>query len=125
MTRRLRLLVLLLVAVLAGMLAQSAAAQTIVPGGPPAIVTTTSPGESASVFFDAVAGQRVSLEITDVTIGTSTTFECRLDGGAWAACASPETVTGLVPGAHVFEVRAVDPAGNADAAPAAYAWTVT
>jgi hypothetical protein len=55
----------------------------------------------------------------------SATFECRLDGGAWAACASPETLTGLAPGAHVFEVRAVDPAGNADAAPAAHAWTVT
>jgi uncharacterized protein YhfF len=55
----------------------------------------------------------------------SATFECRLDGGAWAACASPEAVTGLAPGAHVFEVRAMDPAGNADAAPAAHAWTVT
>ena len=55
----------------------------------------------------------------------SATFECRLDGGAWAACASPETVTGLAPGAHVFEVRAVDPAGTADASPAAHAWTVT
>jgi hypothetical protein len=55
----------------------------------------------------------------------SATFECRLDGGEWAACASPETLTGLAVGAHVFEVRAVDPAGNADAVPAAHAWTVT
>jgi hypothetical protein len=55
----------------------------------------------------------------------SATFECRLDGGEWAACASPATVTGLAPGAHVFEVRAVDPAGNADTAPATHAWTVT
>ena len=55
----------------------------------------------------------------------SAIFECRLDGGAWAACASPEALTGLAPGAHLFEVRAVDPAGNADAVPAAHAWTVT
>jgi hypothetical protein len=55
----------------------------------------------------------------------SATFECRLDSGAWAVCVSPETWTGLEPGAHVFEVRALDAAGNADSTPAAYAWTVT
>ncbi|HET9214795.1 MAG TPA: hypothetical protein VFN93_08570, partial [Gaiellaceae bacterium] len=55
----------------------------------------------------------------------SATFECRLDGGAWNVCASPEALTGLAAGEHVFEVRAVDRAGNADAAPAAHAWTVT
>ena len=55
----------------------------------------------------------------------SASFECRLDGGTWAACASPETLSGLAPGAHVFEVRALDPAGNADATPAAHGWTVT
>lgn len=57
------------------------------------------------------------------------TFECRrnLDGGdhsAWAACANPLTLTGLAEGEHRLEVRAVDVAGNADATPAAYSWTV-
>ena len=32
-------------------------------------------------------------------------YECRIDGGAWATCASPYTPTGLADGAHTFEVR--------------------
>jgi len=50
-----------------------------------------------------------------------TTFECRLDassGGAWAPCSSPKDYTGLAEGPHKFEVRAIDPAGNADPTPA-------
>ncbi|MGH3013586.1 MAG: beta strand repeat-containing protein, partial [Gaiellaceae bacterium] len=90
MTRCLRLLALLLAAALAGVLAEPGAAQTIVPGGPPTTVSTTSPGESASVVFDAAAGQRVSLEISDVTIGTSTCCSARVsllrpDGRSLAA----------------------------------------
>ena len=52
------------------------------------------------------------------------TFECRLDGGGWATCASPTSYGGLAEGAHVFEVRAVDEVGNADPTPATHAWTV-
>jgi hypothetical protein len=71
-------LALLLIAFVAGLLAEPAAAQTIVPGGPSATVTTTTGGENASLFFDGAAGQRVSLEITDVTIGTSTCCSTRV-----------------------------------------------
>jgi subtilisin family serine protease len=47
------------------------AAPPIVAGGPPVTVTVANPGETARLTFDGVAGERVSLLIDDVTIGTS------------------------------------------------------
>jgi subtilisin family serine protease len=51
------------------------------------------------------------------------TFECRLGGDAFAPCASPTQLTGLGQGAHTFEVRAKDTAGNVSGA-ASRTWTV-
>jgi hypothetical protein len=50
-------------------------------------------------------------------------YECRLDGGAWASCTSPRSLTSLAEGDHTFDVRAVDNAGNTSAA-ASRTWTV-
>jgi hypothetical protein len=52
-----------------------------------------------------------------------TAFRCRLDGGAPAACTSPAVYTGLLPGAHTFEVRAVDAYG-ALTQPATRSWVI-
>ncbi|HET9677102.1 MAG TPA: hypothetical protein VFP21_06325 [Solirubrobacterales bacterium] len=46
------------------------------------------------------------------------TFQCSLDGAAYAACSSPQAYGGLGNGAHTFKVRAIDPAGNVDPSPA-------
>src|SRR5690606_229116 len=51
-------------------------------------------------------------------------FECSLDGTAFAACRSGEEVGPIGDGAHSFAVRARDRAGNVDASPAIHTWTV-
>ncbi len=51
-------------------------------------------------------------------------FECKLDSGAWAPCVSPRNFSDLAVGSHQFSVRAKDTAGNLDATPASFTWTV-
>jgi hypothetical protein len=53
------------------------------------------------------------------------TFQCRLDGGAWAACTSPYTTPYRSHGMAVkVEVRATDEWGNVETSPAAGSWVV-
>jgi hypothetical protein len=54
----------------------------------------------------------------------ATGVSCRLDGGAWQPCGSPQAYSGLSLGGHTFEVTAVDAAGNTDPTPAHHAWQV-
>lgn len=51
-------------------------------------------------------------------------FECKLNYSQFAACSSPATYLKLPVGAYKFFVRAMDPAGNYDPAPAEYDWNV-
>ena len=48
-------------------------------------------------------------------------YECSLDGGAFGPCQDDYDVG---PGEHTLRVRSVDEAGNVDASPAVYTWTV-
>lgn len=51
-------------------------------------------------------------------------FECKLDSAAWAACTAPRSYASLGAGAHTFQVRAADQAGNVDKTPATRSWTI-
>jgi hypothetical protein len=84
----------------------STAPQTTIDSGPSGTVTT---GAATFAFSSSEAGS---------------TFECRIDEGSWAGCASPRSVSGLADGAHTFEVRATDAVGNSDATPAQRGWSV-
>ena len=50
------------------------------------------------------------------------TLECRVDGAAFAPCASPQSVAGLAEGSHTFEVRATDALGHVGSR--TYTWRV-
>jgi hypothetical protein len=87
------------------------------------IAADTTPPETTMV--SAPSG---SIASTSAAISFSSEpdarFECSLDGGAFAECASPASYSGLAQGAHAFDVRAIDAAGNVDASPAQARWTV-
>jgi len=65
-----------------------------------------------------------SATFTFISTESGSTFQGQLDGGGYTTVTSPLTFTGLADGSHTFFVRAVDAAGNIDASPAAYTWTI-
>lgn len=85
--------------------------QTSIDSGP----TGTIAADSAGFAFSAGA--------------SDATFECRLDGpaaatGAWAACDSPRSYSGLSDGRYTFSVSAIDAAGRSDPTPATRTFAV-
>ena len=83
------------------------APETTIDSGPPADGNDTSPGFE---FSSSESGS---------------TFECRLDAAAFAACQSPYAPGELDFGDHVFEVRATDAAVNTDASPASVSFRIS
>jgi len=79
-----------------------------------------------NTFIDS--GPSGSVADTSATFSFSadepSTFQCSLDGGALAPCASPVTYTNLSVGSHTFQVVATDGSLNVDATPAERNWTV-
>lgn len=78
--------------------------------------------DSATPSTSPTSSTTMTVAFSSSEVGS--TFQCRLDGGAYAACVSPVNYAGLSDGSHTFEVYATDSAGNADPTPASYNWTV-
>jgi hypothetical protein len=72
---------------------------------------------------DPSTSATASFTYSSTEIGSS--FECALDGAAFASCPASGIVYGpLADGPHSFQVRATDGAGNTDETPAGYSWQV-
>ena len=100
----------------------SPASRTWTVNVPPPPDTTAPETSIDSGPSGTVASGSASLGFGSSEAGS--TFQCRLDGGAWAACTSPKAYSGLANGSHTFDVRATDGAGNTDGSPASRTWTV-
>jgi hypothetical protein len=77
------------------------------------LTTPPDPSDSSSASFTYESNE------------TGSSFECALDGGAFATCpATGIAYTGLGNGPHTFRVRAIDASDNVDPTPAAYDFEV-
>ncbi len=90
----------------------------------PTIVVDTTAPETTLDTTPANPSASASATFTFSSADTSVSFAASLDGAAYAAATSPATFTGLADGSHTFSVRAIDAAGNVDATPASFTWTV-
>ena len=65
----------------------------------------------------------VSSPVFTFSAEAGSSFSCKLDTGAFAACTSPKPLSSLADGAHTFAVKATDAAGNTGA-DATFVWTI-
>ncbi len=86
-------------------------AASITPGGAPVTAAVSTPGQNASLTFAGVAGHRVSLRMTNVTIGAVT------PAGSHVSVLNPDgtaliAATGVTTGGGFFDVRTLPATGT-------------
>src|SRR3954452_23720532 len=91
--------------------------------------STPPPADTTAPDTTITSGQTGTTSATTASFAftsseTGSTFQCKLDAGAWATCTSPKAYSGLTTGSHTFSVRATDAAANTDSTPATQTWTI-
>ena len=97
------------------------------PDGVPSVarmVRVTAPPPTTTITSGPNAGTNDPTPTFTFSSEPGSTFECKLDSGLYASCASPNTTSHLVDGSHTFYVRAKDSGGNVDPTPASRSFTV-
>lgn len=93
----------------------------------PATFTWTVDSVSPDTVIDSSPGlvtNSVDASFSFSSNESGGSFECSLDSAAFTSCGSPASYTALTASTHNFQVRAKDLAGNVDATPASYSWTI-
>ena len=85
---------------------------------PPASTSIISASPSFAIF------NQTTVTFSFISNQSDATFVCTLDGSAAAKCISPNILTNVGNGNHVFKVQAVDIFGNIDSTGASYSFTV-
>ena len=90
---------------------------------PPTVASFTNDTVSPNTMIvPTITGATASFALTASEAGS--TFDCKLDAGAWAPCSSPQSYAALPEVAHTVNARATDQAKNTDLTDAAHTWTV-
>jgi subtilisin family serine protease len=84
---------------------------------PPETNITSGPAEGSVSNSDSATFGFTSDE-------AGSTFECKLDTGAFESCTSAKNYSGLEDGSHTFSVQATDASDNTDLTPATRTWTI-
>ena len=92
---------------------------------PPSASWTVDTTPPLTTFASGPSPDTASAEATLVWGSSSgATYTCVLDDEPAVACISPYFISGLTDGEHTLAVQATDSAGNTEADPVTYTWTV-
>ncbi|MBI3639341.1 MAG: fibronectin type III domain-containing protein [Thaumarchaeota archaeon] len=84
---------------------EASATPVTIPSAPNTFIDNTSNPSQGTVTFSFHSDMPQS------------TFECQLDSGGFSTCTSPQSYSGLVPGQHMLQIRAINN-GQMDSTPA-------
>jgi hypothetical protein len=103
--------------------AQASQSDTVGNSGTSAAVTFTVNTAAPSITAKPSSPSANTAPTFSFGHGVYSSFQCSIDGAAFAACASPRALSGLGSGSHTFSVKALDSQSNATQT-ASYTWTV-